>query len=1322
MIVTFYSFKGGVGRSMALVNVAEILADRGYRVVVCDWDLEAPGLERYFTAREDPNAPWQSTLERLTATPGLMDLISEYRDSLSLPVSDEMTGDDYATVGDINVRRPASVTVPVSDRNEESPGRLRRTGSVRLLTVGRRDGAYQQSYAELVRSFDWDEFYTRWAGGSYIEFLRRDLDGDEDAPGAAEIILLDSRTGVTEHGGICTHHLADLVLLLTAANDANVAGTSWMAKALTEQRLVALREGRPIEVLPVAARIEQTSQKDEVVQFRARFVDQFSRYIVKASGVDLEGADFEFAAEIPYMPYYSFEERVCAREPSSKREQKLYNAYAALTDSIISNGVARGLLPLKDESGQRLLPRRRGQALQKPFALFLSVREPESDLAKAIARGLALNGFSVMQRGDKTAADLSRASRALIVFEEGPLSPAQQAEMAEALRQQALRPDFRVIPLVREGSPPPSALQPIIFPKEPAEPFFAALAAELLASDGTRIHYEGNQAYLGSDAFDERTATLFFGRSAEMTEALRWADSGNHWLDIKGCSGTGKTSFINGALIPAIRRGQIRGILEDVQVIGLRTEADSTALSNIGPNDRVLVVVDDWDRLWNEPSEQTKVVQSAIARRLLLPNFYLITTHRSGDPPQFDEITIRPYSMTLRGLARTDAREALAGPAAVIGCFWERGLIERVLDDLAPGSCTTVDGEPSLIDPSLLAVVAAAFGGASGTRITHDQYESQGGAEGVLLAVTERELQGNDRSVRDLMMWLAAAPRNRLSNDDARALVSDGDVIERLAEERLITIGDFVELRHPLLAGSPGLQQRNRTERQTAAAIEAGKAARTVSEITDGAVLPSGSLLRFLRRRVGPDSELRALLGIAASRERRNRLRILAAVLAALFFGAAGREGLFRYEQFKAQIADANEFATRSHAALAKDPVRALALAIEAGNRAETLKSRNALVEAIGRSRLRAVLKQGEPVYRATLSRNTLMTAGRRSVGVWDIASGRQTATAPYTPIVSYFPVVLSTAGNSAVQFGRMPNVILWWKPAFEPNRWHILAFKSTLTFPLFKLSPNGNELLVFDRQASLWNLQGGTVRSVRVVGKIRDASFSPSGALVVMSSVDGALRGLSVDSVRLAARQAIPAHQGPVRSLSFSAGGDRIMTSGVNDNTVRQWKVNRDATLVPMPWFLHLKTASTAIAYGNGDSLVAFMNTEDGVHVWPTSRPADGRIITTSFRVLAFALDQNSSTLAIAGEGGRAIVFRLSPGGDSINRSYPLVGQSGDIRGILFSEDGRRIVTTSIDGTAFVWSAEDAKIPKDFNDLLALAKNSLPVTLTREELQQLTQ
>ena len=48
-VITFYSFKGGTGRSMALANIATTLAQRnGNRVLAIDWDLEAPGLHSYF--------------------------------------------------------------------------------------------------------------------------------------------------------------------------------------------------------------------------------------------------------------------------------------------------------------------------------------------------------------------------------------------------------------------------------------------------------------------------------------------------------------------------------------------------------------------------------------------------------------------------------------------------------------------------------------------------------------------------------------------------------------------------------------------------------------------------------------------------------------------------------------------------------------------------------------------------------------------------------------------------------------------------------------------------------------------------------------------------------------------------------------------------------------------------------------------------------------------------------------------------------------------------------------------------------------------------
>ena len=53
-VVTFYSYKGGVGRSMVLANIAWLLAKKyGKSVILVDWDLEAPGLHRFFGIADD---------------------------------------------------------------------------------------------------------------------------------------------------------------------------------------------------------------------------------------------------------------------------------------------------------------------------------------------------------------------------------------------------------------------------------------------------------------------------------------------------------------------------------------------------------------------------------------------------------------------------------------------------------------------------------------------------------------------------------------------------------------------------------------------------------------------------------------------------------------------------------------------------------------------------------------------------------------------------------------------------------------------------------------------------------------------------------------------------------------------------------------------------------------------------------------------------------------------------------------------------------------------------------------------------------------------
>src|SRR5437588_11644864 len=116
-VITFYSFKGGVGRTMALVNVAAELARRGRKVLVVDFDLEAPGLETYKHLR--PPKP----------LPGIVEYVTEFRRTQQVP----------------NLLDYLYEVKPIGKKG----------GRLWVMPAGRRDQAYRSALTNL----DWQRLY-----------------------------------------------------------------------------------------------------------------------------------------------------------------------------------------------------------------------------------------------------------------------------------------------------------------------------------------------------------------------------------------------------------------------------------------------------------------------------------------------------------------------------------------------------------------------------------------------------------------------------------------------------------------------------------------------------------------------------------------------------------------------------------------------------------------------------------------------------------------------------------------------------------------------------------------------------------------------------------------------------------------------------------------------------------------------------------------------------------------------------------------------------------------------------------------------------------
>lgn len=217
-ITSFYSFKGGVGRTMALANLGFLAALNGKKVLLIDWDLEAPGLGRYFQLL-------QGTLAKrdLHNRPGVLDLLSDWsRDCREQPQNIEELAGQLA-----QGERYAACVQPLVD--EESRELLGMRGSLDLISAGAQLDQKGQSFADKLAAFSWPDFYEQYAGGYFLQAFQTWLRAEYDH------ILIDSRTGFAEAAGVCTLQMPDQVALCFVYNRQNIEGLAEVGQQIRQQ-------------------------------------------------------------------------------------------------------------------------------------------------------------------------------------------------------------------------------------------------------------------------------------------------------------------------------------------------------------------------------------------------------------------------------------------------------------------------------------------------------------------------------------------------------------------------------------------------------------------------------------------------------------------------------------------------------------------------------------------------------------------------------------------------------------------------------------------------------------------------------------------------------------------------------------------------------------------------------------------------------------------------------------------------------------------------------------------------------------------------------
>jgi|GEM_PF-1601990 hypothetical protein len=190
-IVCFYSFKGGLGRTTALTLTSIALARAGYKVAVVDFDLEAPGLSSLFV----------NDFPQISNVRGIVDFMTDVS-SMSYDIEGIRFSDYYFAINRqdiVGTNGGELILLPAmyeggEENNEPEITYLTKLSKVNILF--RQDNHFLPDIL--------------------LDTLQKELEPD--------IILIDTRTGINDIGGLFLSRYSNASFLFFFGNKQNMVG------------------------------------------------------------------------------------------------------------------------------------------------------------------------------------------------------------------------------------------------------------------------------------------------------------------------------------------------------------------------------------------------------------------------------------------------------------------------------------------------------------------------------------------------------------------------------------------------------------------------------------------------------------------------------------------------------------------------------------------------------------------------------------------------------------------------------------------------------------------------------------------------------------------------------------------------------------------------------------------------------------------------------------------------------------------------------------------------------------------------------------------
>ena len=412
--VSFYAYKGGVGRTMMAANAAVMLARWGFRALCIDWDLEAPGLHRYFERWMHPSHK-----------PGIVELIAAF---------EKKERPDWRKYAE-------RLAIPAA------------RGELSFI----RAAVQNDSYAARSKYRNLSALYEKAGFDQFLEDLL------EEWKGSCDVILIDAPAGITDVGSICTVVLPDILVSIYTSTRQTLDGAADIARRSIEARYELPRDRAALLVVPIFGRAE-LAESDKHRQWVRLAAERMRPFYGDWASPMSPVEDLVEVTRMPYEPVWAFGESLAVldAEPRPSGYVEAIETLSALLAQRCADSA--DLLANRHDYVARASAVSAGPAIAPPkfdHDVFVSYSSEDLDFARRMSEALISEGLSVFfaQRsivaGESFPERLEQAllrSRHLLVVLGKTVHEWQLAEIVEFYSRRAAKGGGQILPLLLPGA------------------------------------------------------------------------------------------------------------------------------------------------------------------------------------------------------------------------------------------------------------------------------------------------------------------------------------------------------------------------------------------------------------------------------------------------------------------------------------------------------------------------------------------------------------------------------------------------------------------------------------------------------------------------------------------------------------------------------------------------------------------------------------------------------------------------------------------------------------------------------------------------------